>query len=60
MERFVGDWATAKIASTYAGHLRASARTDGELPTDPRYTYLKANASVNVGFTYLIGKSADK
>ena len=45
MERFVGDWATARIASMYAGHLRASARTDGELPTDPHYTYLKANAA---------------
>ena len=45
MERFVGDWATARIASKYAGHLWASARMDGELPPDPRYTYLRENAA---------------
>ena len=44
MGRFIGDWATARIASEYAGHLRASARMNGELPVDPRYGYLKDNA----------------
>ena len=45
MERFPGDWATARMASEYAAHLHAAARKSGELPADPRYKYLKANAA---------------
>jgi hypothetical protein len=45
MARFEGDWATAKIASNYAGHLRAKARSRHELEEDHRYDYLKANSA---------------
>ena len=45
MARFDGDWATAKIASEYAQHLRSDARKNGELAPDPRYDYLKANSA---------------
>ena len=45
MERFEADWATGKIASEYAGHLRAEARRNNELPVDPHYSYLKANSA---------------
>ena len=45
MEQFDEDWATSKIVSQYAGHLRAEARSNSELPADPRYDYLKANSA---------------
>jgi hypothetical protein len=45
MARFDEDWATTKIASGYAKHLRSSARKKHQLPADPRYGYLKANSA---------------
>jgi DNA uptake protein ComE-like DNA-binding protein len=45
MERFDDDWATAKIASQFAAHLRNQARDSGELLADPHYTYLKNNSA---------------
>lgn len=45
MARFEGDWATARIASSYAAHLRSDARKHKELDPDPRYVYLKANSA---------------
>ncbi|KAF9642818.1 hypothetical protein BDM02DRAFT_3192630 [Thelephora ganbajun] len=39
------DWAMAKITSQYAGHLRAIAWRNNELPRDPHYNYLKANSA---------------
>lgn len=45
MGRFDADWATSKIMSQYGVHLRREARKNKELPTNPRYAYLKANAA---------------
>jgi hypothetical protein len=45
MARFEGDWATAKIASEYASHLRSDARKNGELDSNTHYDYLKANSA---------------
>lgn len=45
MNRFEGDWATARIVSQYASHLRSQARGRGELKADPRYGYLKDNSA---------------
>ena len=45
MRRFDDDWATAKIASGYASHLRSVARENHELKADPRYDYLKLNSA---------------
>ena len=45
MERFEMDWATARIVSSYAGHLRSEARKNNELPADPHYDYLKTNST---------------
>jgi len=45
MSRFEEDWATARIASEYAGHLRSKARGRAELEPDPHYNYLKDNSA---------------
>lgn len=45
MARFDIDWATGKIASQYAGHLRSTARSNNELAADTHYSYLKANSA---------------
>jgi hypothetical protein len=45
MGRFDMDWATAKIMSRYAAHLRSVAQKHNELPPDPHYAYLKANSA---------------
>jgi len=45
MGRFEEDWATARIASDYAAHLRSKARERDELKPNPHYAYLKDNSA---------------
>lgn len=45
MARFEADWATTRLVSQYAAHLRSEARKHGELAPDPRYSYLKNNSA---------------